>query len=298
MVDNECTLCPRECKVNRTHSVGYCGCTDTIRVARAALHFWEEPCISGEKGSGTVFFSGCNLRCCFCQNFTLSHENYGADISAQRLGEIFLELQDKGANNINLVTPTHYVDKIIKVLDNIKEELVIPVVYNCGGYEKTETIEALRGYVDIFLHDIKYYDDDRAIKYSNAPGYFQYSIEAVRKMIEITGQPQYNKNGIMQKGVIIRHLVMPSGRYDSMKIMEYLAKHFDRDSYVLSLMSQYTPFYHSDMYPEINRKITTYEYNKVLDYCIDLGLTNGYMQEKTSAKEEYTPPFDLEGVIR
>lgn len=288
MVDNECTLCPRECKVNRTHSVGYCGCTDTIRVARAALHFWEEPCISGEKGSGTVFFSGCNLRCCFCQNFTLSHENYGADISAQRLGEIFLELQDKGANNINLVTPTHYVDKIIKVLDNIKEELVIPVVYNCGGYEKTETIEALRGYVDIFLHDIKYYDDDRAIKYSNAPGYFQYSIEAVRKMIEITGQPQYNKNGIMQKGVIIRHLVMPSGRYDSMKIMEYLAKHFDRDSYVLSLMSQYTPFYHSDMYPEINRKITTYEYNKVLDYCIDLGLTNGYMQEKTSAKEEYT----------
>ncbi|MBE5926868.1 MAG: radical SAM protein [Lachnospiraceae bacterium] len=295
MVDNECTLCPRECKVNRDIVAGYCGCDNKIRVARAALHFWEEPCISGEKGSGTVFFSGCNLRCCYCQNYTLSHQRFGKEVSSERLGEIFLELQDKGANNINLVTPTHYVDKIIKVLDNIRKDLKIPVVYNCGGYEKINTIKMLKDYVDIFLHDIKYYDNERAFKYSSAPDYFKHSSEAVNEMIRITGNPII-KDGIMKKGVIIRHLVLPGGKEDSMSILNWINHNLKKDSYILSLMNQYTPYYKSIEHPEINRRLTTYEYEKVLNYAIELGLTNGYMQERSSAKKEYTPEFDLTGV--
>lgn len=295
MVDNGCTLCPRECKVNRDITAGYCGCNNTVRVARAALHFFEEPCISGKNGSGTVFFSGCNLKCCYCQNYSISHEKFGIEISEKRLGEVFLELQQKGANNINLVTPTQYVDKIIKVFDNIKKDLKIPVVYNCGGYEKIDTIRKLRGYVDIFLHDIKYYDDERAIRYSKAPDYFKRASEAMREMISITGKPVIS-DGIMKKGVIVRHLVLPSGKEDSIRILEWLSDNIDSKSYILSLMSQYTPYYRSNEFKEINRKLTTYEYNKVLDRAIELGLTNGYMQERSSAKEEYIPPFNLEGV--
>ncbi len=295
MVSNECTLCPRECKVNRDIVAGYCGCNNNVRVARAALHFWEEPCISGTNGSGTIFFAGCNLRCCYCQNYTLSHQKFGQDISLERLGEIFLELQAKGANNINLVTPTHYIDKIIKVLDNIKEKLYIPVVYNCGGYEKIDTINSLKGYIDVFIHDIKYYDNERAIRYSSAPDYFKIASEAVKAMIELTGKPVMDNN-IMKKGVIIRHLVLPSGKEDSMKILKWINDNLDKDSYILSLMNQYTPYYKSIDYPEIDRRLTTYEYRKVLDYAIELGMTNGYMQERSSAKKEYTPEFDLTGV--
>ena len=295
MVSNECILCPRECKVNRDIITGYCGCDNNVRVARAALHFWEEPCISGENGSGTVFFSGCNLRCCFCQNYTLSHERFGENVSLNRLADIFLELQEKGANNINLVTPTHYIDKIIKVLDNIKKKLVIPVVYNCGGYEKIDTIKMLNGYIDIFIHDIKYYDNDRAIKYSKAPDYFKYSTESLQAMIDITGKPIID-NGIMKKGVIIRHLVLPGGKEDSMQILKWIVNNINIDSYIISLMNQYTPCYQSKDYPEINRKLTTYEYEKVLDYAISLGITNGYMQERSSVGKEFTPEFDLTGV--
>ena len=295
MVSSECTLCPRECKVNRDIVPGYCGCNNNVRVARAALHFWEEPCISGENGSGTVFFSGCNLKCCYCQNYDISHERFGKDISLKRLGEIFLELQDLGANNINLVTPTHYIDKIIRVLDNIKERLYIPIVYNCGGYEKTDIIYSLKDYVDIFIHDIKYCDDARAIKYSAAPDYFKKATDSVKAMIDMLGNPVM-VNNIMKKGVIIRHLVLPSGKEDSINILEWLNNNLDKDSYILSLMSQYTPCFKCEEHPEINRRLTTYEYDKVLEYAISLGLTNGYMQERSSAKKEYTPPFDLTGV--
>ena len=291
-----CRLCPRECGVNRKVTSGYCNGTDKIRVARAALHFWEEPCISGECGSGTVFFSGCNLKCCYCQNYDISHNGFGKDISVKHLGEIFLELQEKGAANINLVTPTHYVDKIINVLDNINRDLTIPVVYNTGGYESLETVKRLSGYVDIFLHDIKYYSDDRAIRYSNATDYFNKSTSALCEMIKQVGKPVYDDRGLMKKGVIIRHLVLPGGVSDSINILEWIANNLNRNEYVISLMSQYTPCYKSFEHKEINRRLTTYEYNRVLDRAIELGLDNGYMQERTSANKEYIPPFDLEGI--
>ena len=290
-----CRLCPRECGVNRKVTSGYGNGTDKIRVARAALHFWEEPCISGECGSGTVFFSGCNLKCCYCQNYDISHNGFGKDISMERLGEIFLELQEKGAANINLVTPTHYVDKIINVLDNINRDLTIPVVYNTGGYESLETVKRLSGYVDIFLHDIKYYSDDRAIRYSNATDYFNKSTSALCEMIKQVGKPVYDDRGLMKKGVIIRHLVLPGGVSDSINILEWIAHNLNGNEYVISLMSQYTPCYKSFEHKEINRRLTTYEYNRVLDRAIELGLDNGYMQERTSANKEYIPPFDLEG---
>lgn len=291
-----CNLCPRQCMVDRKVSTGYCNGTDEIRVARAALHFWEEPCISGENGSGTVFFSGCNLKCCYCQNYDISHEGFGKNISEKRLGEIFLELQEKGASNINLVTPTHFVDKIINVLDNIKKELNIPVVYNTGGYESVETVRKLKGYVDIFLHDIKYYSDERAIRYSKAPFYFDKSSSALLEMIKQVGRPVYDDNGMMKSGTVVRHLVLPRGVDDSQKIIKWLSDNVNSEDYVFSLMSQYTPFYKSAEYPEINRRLTTYEYNKVLDFAIKNGVDNGYMQERTSAKKEYTPSFDLEGI--
>lgn len=256
---------------------------------------WEEPCISGTKGSGTVFFSGCSLKCCFCQNYRISAENFGKEISVKRLSEIFLELQDKGAHNINLVSPTHYVPQIITALDMCRDKLHIPVAYNCGGYEKAETIEMLRGYVDIFMPDMKYYSSELSEKYSAAPDYFEYASKAIAKMIEIAGEPVFDENGIMQSGVIIRHMVLPTHRRDSEEVLKKLYKLYGKDSFLLSLMSQYTPFYKSCEHKEINRRISTYEYEKVTQLAQELGF-NGFMQERSSAKEEYTPDFDLIGI--
>lgn len=297
----KCELCPRKCMVNRYKEVGFCGAAHVIKIARAALHFMEEPCISGKNGSGTVFFSGCNMKCCYCQNFTLSHENYGKDISENRLSEIFLELQEKGANNINLVTGVMYIPMIIKALDNVKHKLDIPVVYNCGGYECSETLKLLEGYVDIYLQDIKYFDDKLAIKYSNAPKYFENAISATEEMIRQTGSPLfYKREGesekLLKKGVIIRHLVLPGGRKDSINILEEISKRFDKDSYLISLMSQYTPVYNAKKFKEINRRITSFEYNSVVEKAIELGIDMGYMQSRESVGSEYTPDFDLEGV--
>ncbi|MDE6253451.1 MAG: radical SAM protein [Lachnospiraceae bacterium] len=293
-----CTLCPRECGIDRTKHKGYCGCDDNVMIARAALHYWEEPCISGENGSGAVFFCGCTLKCCYCQNYLISHQNFGKIISVHRLSEIFLELQDKGAHNINLVTPTQYVPMILKALDLVKHRLLIPVVYNCGGYEKIDTINRLNGYVDIFLPDIKYYNEETAIKYSAAEGYFNRVSEAVSEMIRQTGKPELDCNGIIKKGVIIRHLVLPGHRKESMDILRWMKECLTDNSYMLSLMSQYTPSYKSDAYSEINRRVTTFEYDSVLDFAISLGIINGYMQDRKSAVKEYTPPFDLEGIER
>lgn len=291
----KCTLCPRECRADRETSQGFCGGGLLPRAAKAYLHMWEEPCISGTKGSGTVFFSGCSLKCCFCQNYRISAENFGKEISTERLSEIFLELQDKGAHNINLVSPTHYVPQIITALDMCRDKLHIPVAYNCGGYEKAETIEMLRGYVDIFMPDMKYYSSELSEKYSAAPDYFDYASKAIAKMIEIAGEPVFDENGIMQSGVIIRHMVLPTHRRDSEEVLKKLYKLYGKDSFMLSLMSQYTPFYKSCEHKEINRRISTYEYEKVSQLAQELGF-NGFMQERSSAKEEYTPDFDLIGI--
>ena len=292
----ECNLCPRNCNVDRSVRTGFCKSSDKLKVARAALHYWEEPCISGRDGSGTVFFSGCNLKCCFCQNYNISSDCFGKEISVERLGEIFLELQDKGANNINLVTAVQYIPSIIKALDNVKHKLNIPVVYNSGGYENVQTLEILKDYVDIYLPDIKYFDRELSKKYSLAEDYFDRAKEAVIKMIDNAGELKFNDKGIMQRGVIVRHMVLPSCYKDSIKILNWINDNLPKDKFLISFMSQYTPFYKAHEYPEINRRVTTYEYNKVVDEALRLGLDSGYIQEKSSAKEEYTPPFDLEGV--
>lgn len=291
-----CSLCPRNCHVDRHLRRGYCQCTDKLMAARAALHHWEEPCISGTKGSGTIFFTGCTLRCCFCQNYSISSQGFGKEISPDRLSEIFLELQDAGAHNVNLVTPTQYLPSILPALDRVKSRLHIPVVYNCGGYEKQETLAFLEGYVDIYLPDLKYYDSELSACYSGAADYFSVASKAIQVMIEQKGAPVFNKDGLLRSGVIIRHMVLPGSRKDSLRLLHWIKETLPDDHYLISLLSQFTPFYKSSEHPKINRRITTYEYESVLNEAIRLGLTDGYMQEKSSAKEEYTPPFDLEGI--
>lgn len=291
-----CNLCPRNCGIDRTKSVGFCGATHKIKAARAALHFWEEPCISGTQGSGTVFFSGCNLACQYCQNYDISIGGFGKEITVERLGEIFLELQDKGAHNINLVTPTPYIPQIKAAIDLVRDKMHIPFVANVGGYEKAETIKELKGYIDIFLTDVKYKASEISKNYSKAPDYFKFAISSLEEMLKICGLPQLDSNGIMRSGVIVRHLVLPGCRRDSIEILNSLAEKFGTESFILSLMSQYTPNGHLQDYPEINRCTTAFEYNSVIDEALRLGFDNAYMQEKSSATAEYTPPFDLTGI--
>lgn len=291
-----CSLCPRNCHIDRTSSFGFCQSSSQIKAARAALHHWEEPCISGTRGSGAIFFSGCTLRCCFCQNYNISSETYGKEISEQKLARIFLELQNQGAHNINLVTATQYLPSILNALDLIKNQLHIPVVYNSSGYEKPETIRLLKDYVDIYLPDLKYFNSELSRKYSKAKNYFEVASCAIKLMIEQAGPPIFDSEGILQKGVIIRHLVLPNCRKDSITLLHWIKETLPDKSYLISLLSQYTPFYKSHEYPELNRRITTYEYESVLKEAISLGLVEGFMQEKSSAKEEYTPPFNLEGL--
>ena len=292
---NHCTLCPRNCGINRNNHVGFCGANNKIKVARAALHHWEEPCISGTKGSGTVFFSGCNLACIYCQNHSISTDCFGKEITVQRLSEIFLELQAQGAHNINLVTPTPYLPHIMEAIDLVRNDIRIPFVANMGGYEKPETIVSLKGYIDIFLTDVKYKSAELSERYSKAPDYFGYALSALEKMLDIVGKPKLS-NGIMQSGVIVRHLVLPGCRQDSFDVISELKTRFGNDSFILSLMSQFTPNGQLENYPEINRRITSFEYNSVTDYALNAGYCNAYVQEKSSAKEEYTPPFDLTGI--
>lgn len=293
----ECKLCPRQCGIDRTQKTGFCKAGTAPRLARAALHFWEEPCISGSRGSGTVFFSGCNLKCVYCQNYEISQGKIGKEIEISRLAEIFLELQNQGAHNINLVSPTPYIPQIITAIDSIRNEIKIPFVYNTGGYETVEALGMLDGYIDIFLTDIKYKSQVLSKKYSGAEDYFDKALAAAEKMIKICGKPAFDNDGIMNSGVIIRHLVLPGCRHDSIDILNELAKKLPLDSFILSLMSQYTP----DTallrdFPEICRKVTTFEYSSVVDTAIKLGLDTGYMQSRSSADKHYTPPFDLSGI--
>lgn len=291
----QCTLCPRLCRVNRKIQTGFCGCGHELTAARAALHFWEEPCI-GE--SGAVFFTGCTLRCCFCQNFSISHEQWGKTLTAEKLSSIFLSLQQQGARNINLVTATQFLPHIVQALEISRQKLKIPVIYNCGGYERVETIEALKGKIQIYLPDLKYFSPEPARRYSGAGDYFKVASRAILKMIEQVGPPLFDpETGLLKQGVLIRHMVLPGAKEDSIKLLHWIKNHLPPKAFLISLMSQYTPLYHAADYPEINRRITTYEYQKVVDEAVRLGLTDGYMQEKSSAKEEYTPPFsNLEGL--
>ena len=296
MPSTKCMCCPRMCGIDRSLNYGFCKSNNNIKIAKAYLHQWEEPCLSKKNGAGTVFFSGCNLRCVYCQNYKISNQNFGKTISVDRLAEIFIELQDKGASNIELVTPTHYVLQILKALDKVKNRLVVPVVYNCGGYELPDIIKMLNGYIDVYLPDIKYFSDTFAARYSSAADYFSYASESVKEMISQCGKLSFDADGSIIKGTIIRHLVLPGLRKDSMNIIKWIADNLPADSYLLSLMSQYTPTpFVAEHFPELNRRITKMEYFSVLNYAADLGI-NGFSQSKTSAVSDYTPDFDLSGV--
>ena len=293
-----CMLCPRRCGADRRKQRGFCGETERIRVARAALHMWEEPCISGKEGSGTIFFTGCNLRCVYCQNHTLSRSEVGKEITVMRLSEIMIELQEKGANNINLVTGTHYVPQIVEALDLAREKgLHLPIVYNCGGYESIESIRMLQGYVDIYLPDFKYWEEESGRKYSLASDYPKIAKASVDEMVRQVGAAEFTSSGLMKKGVIVRHLLLPGKVKEAQEIVNYLhGKYGDR--IYLSLMNQYTPLSSLDkeMYPELNRRVTTYEYDKLVNYAIDTGVNCAFIQEGKTAKESFIPPFTLEGV--
>ena len=292
----KCTLCPRNCGADRSNSTGICGAGSSVIVARASLHKWEEPCISYKNGAGTVFFSGCNLHCCFCQNNMISNELFGKEITDKQLADIFLRLQEDGADNIDLVTPTHFVPNIINALDMVKHKLDIPVVFNCGGYELKETIDMLEGYIDVYLPDMKYFSSDISSKYSNAPDYFEYASEAILAMIKQVGKLTFNSEGGLMKGTVIRHMVLPSHRHDSIKLIEWIADNTSRDDVLVSIMNQYTPFdFISEEFSELKRKVTKMEYNSVINRAAELGL-KGFTQERSSASEDYVPDFDLSGI--
>lgn len=288
---SNCCLCPRKCNINRDVSVGFCGVNNQIKIARAGLHFWEEPIISGESGSGTIFFSGCNLKCVYCQNYQISSEAYGKTITPNRLAEIFKELENKGANNINLVTPSHYVNGIIEALKIYKPK--IPVVYNTSGYDSVETLKKLEGYVQVFLTDLKYYSSALSKKYSMAENYFSVATKAILEMVRQQPKNVY-KNGLLKKGVIIRHMVLPGCSGDSVEVLKWIKQNCP--NVIVSIMGQYTPCYKAKDYPEINKKITPLEYKRVIAMFNTLKLKNGYCQELDSATTDYIPPFDLSGV--
>ena len=292
-----CTLCPRECHVDRSsEKKGFCGMDGTIYLARAALHMWEEPCISGTKGSGAVFFSGCGLRCCFCQNHDIAIGSRGLAVSVERLGEIFLELKEKGAANINLVTGAHYVPQIIEALKLARMQgMDLPVVYNSSGYEKLETLKLLEGYVDIYLPDLKYMEPDLAQKFSHAPDYVERAKAAIKEMVRQSGGCQFGEDGYIRRGTIVRHLILPGHTRNSRKVLRYLHETYGEDIYI-SIMNQYTPVREFGEFKELNRKVTKREYEKILDAAVEMGIQNGFIQEGETASESFIPEFDYEGV--
>ncbi len=288
----KCEICPFRCKVNRlSGQVGRCGCGDKIRVAKYQLHYFEEPCISGKSGSGTVFFSNCNFKCIFCQNYKISQEGKGNEVTIEELANIFLKLQQEGANNINLVTPTMYTYQIIEAIKIARMKgLNLPIIYNSNGYENVETLRDLRGYVDVYLPDLKYYADELAIKYSKAPNYFKIATKAILKMIDQVGLPEFDENGMIKKGVIIRHLVLPGHIQNSKHILKWLKENVDGNAYV-SVMAQYFPTYKAKEDEYLNRKLTRKEYLEIEQYLYLLDIQNGYMQELGKHEEEYVPDF-------
>lgn len=288
-----CNQCPRRCNVDRENALGYCKAPNAYKLARASLHFWEEPCISGKSGSGAVFFSGCNLGCVFCQNYEISHKCKGVEVSEERLIKIFEHLVDEGANNINLVNPTHYAVQLAHTLKKYKPP--VPVVYNTSGYDSVDTLRLLDGLVDIYLPDFKYIRNDKALRYSRAEDYPQFAMSALREMKRQVGDDVFDENGIMKRGMIIRHLVLPSNTNSSIQALDYLAENFG-DTYI-SVMAQYVPCTDLSDYKEINRKITEREYDKVVNHILDLGLEKVFLQTLESATEDYIPDFDLSGIV-
>lgn len=289
-----CNACPRKCNVERNigeFSRGFCKMPYNAVLARASLHLWEEPVISGEKGSGAIFFSGCNLRCVFCQNYEISHENFGKQVSKFEFIDIVKNLENQGAHTIDLVNPTHFVPFIKEVFSEYKPS--VPVVYNTGGYDDVESIRSLQGLIDVYLPDLKYFDSDVSKKYSNAENYFEKASKAVLEMQRQVGKSVI-KDGIMQKGMIIRHLVLPKNTDQSIKILRWIKDNLPIDTYI-SLMSQYVPYVKTE-YKELNRRIVTAEYQKVIDEFERLGFENGFMQERSSAQTDFIPKFDLSGV--
>ena len=291
-----CNLCPRKCNIQRKaltdRGKGFCNMGENPVIARAALHFWEEPPISGTNGSGTIFFSGCNLKCVFCQNEDISSGCFGKEITVERLREIYFELINQGAHNINLVTGTHFINAIAKSLE---EPLPVPVVYNCGGYENINSLKLLENKVQIYLPDLKYSDDELALKYSDAPDYFETATNAIKEMFRQVGKCEFDEDGIMTKGVIIRHLILPNNLQNTKNVIDWVKSNFNDGDVLFSLMSQFTPNKMCKI-PELSRRLTQEEYNEIEEYLFDSGIEDGYFQELSSAKEEYIPPFNLEGV--
>lgn len=295
---SDCTLCPRRCHADRAAGkTGFCGQTAQLRAARAALHFWEEPCISGDCGSGTVFFSGCSLQCIFCQNHEIALGESGKAISVERLSQIFLELQEKGAANINLVTAGHFIPQVCRALELSKADgLSIPIVYNTGSYEEVASLRLLEGLVDIWLPDLKYFSSDLSARYSSAPDYFQVATAAIAEMFRQTPAAVFDpETGLMQRGIIVRHLMLPGQAADSKKLLRYLHTTYG-DAVYISIMNQYTPLAGVNGIPELNRRVTPEEYRRVLDFADRIGIENGFMQEDGTAAESFIPPFDYEGI--
>lgn len=296
---SNCNLCPRQCGADRENGKsGICGVSGkNILAARAALHFWEEPCISGERGSGTVFFSGCPLRCVYCQNYQIASTEVGMEISEERLKEIFLELQEKDAHNINLVTPTHYTPEIIRAIRNAKEQgLRLPIVYNCSGYEKVETLKMLKGIVNVYLTDFKYMEREAAVRYSKAPDYPEIARAALKEMMNQAGEAKFDENGIMQSGVIVRHLLLPGHVRNARAVVKYVYETYG-DQLYLSLMNQYTPLPQvKKEFPELDRRVTEREYQRLISYALEIGVENAFIQDGNTAKESFIPMFDYEGI--
>ena len=296
MLENlkRCELCPHNCKVNRLNGeIGRCKCKDKVKIALASVHYYEEPCISGENGSGTIFFSGCNLNCKFCQNYEISQLGKGIEITIEELSDIFIKQQNKGVNNINLVTPTMYVYQIIEAIKRARKKgLDIPIIYNSNGYENIETIKKLNGYIDVYLPDLKYYDDEIAYKYSGINNYFENAKSAILEMQKQVGGPKLNENGIIQKVLIIRHLVLPNNIENSEKILRWIKSNINEEVYI-SIMAQYFPSYKAKQMNDINRKLSEEEYAKIEDLVYELDIKNGYMQELGEHEEEYVPDFNL-----
>lgn len=295
-----CKLCPRQCQVNREERNGACHVGAQILVARAALHMWEEPCISGRNGSGTVFFAGCSLSCVFCQNRAISRGQIGKSVSVERLADIFFELKEQGAENINLVTPDHYLPSVCDAIRKAKENGInLPFICNCSGYETVESLRMLEGLIDIYLPDFKYWESETAHRYSKAPDYPECARNAVKEMVRQVGECRFDENGMLKSGVVVRHLLLPGKVREAKQIVLYLYETYG-DRVWLSLMNQYTPGEDAAVrlagYPDLQRKVTVREYERWIRYALDLGITNAFLQEGETASESFIPPFDLEGV--
>ncbi|NLK95992.1 MAG: radical SAM protein [Clostridiales bacterium] len=295
----QCKLCIRNCNVDRTNGkVGFCKADDKIKIARADLHFWEEPPISAGGGSGAIFFSHCNLKCVFCQNHEISQEYNGISISINRLSEIFLELQEKGANNINLVTPTHYVPQIKEAIELAKQNgLSLPILYNTNGYDSLNTIKSLKGYIDVYLPDFKYVNNDYSVKYSNAPHYFENILTILKEMVAQTGGCSFDDEGKILKGVIIRHLMIPGLLFDSKKVIDNIINNFG-DKVYISIMNQYIPLFKASEYPEINKKLNPKHYASLIEYATSNGISNGFIQDDGTDIIDFIPSFNLKGVLK